>query len=228
MKLRYIFVIIFLAIFLILTYLVSTHTKLDAKAIYSESNDKYDMKNLKENNEKYNIDIYYPNKSFDLLNTDIKAKLQKIVEDFKSKADFEHDNSYTLQVSFDCYEYKNYMSFAFNVFTDVGGAHPNTITFTINYDIKNNKIIDIVELTKIYKYVLKVFSTNSYNSLKDDKSITEYGNEDMLKVGVEEKTDNFKNFVFDKNYIIIFFNQYDVAPYVSGSFVVKIPYSELE
>ena len=64
--------------------------------------------------------------------------------------------------------------------------------------------------------------------MKDNENIKEYSSEEMLKKGTKPNLDNFRNFVFDKNDIVIFFNQYDVAPYVAGSFIVRVPYSKIE
>ena len=80
----------------------------------------------------------------------------------------------------------------------------------------------------MYTNILEIFSKTSYESLKDNDKILQYGNEDMFKRGLEERIENFRNFAFDKNNLILFFNPYDVAPYVAGSFVVKIPYEKLE
>lgn len=228
MKLKILYVIIFLCAFIMLTYFVTNYDELNVKETFSENNSNYTMKNLKEGSDKYHIDIYYPQTNYDVLNIKIKADIQNIVSDFKNLLNEEHDKEYVLEISFDYYEYENYISFAFNVFTQTGGAHPNTRTFTVNYDIRNNKIIDIVELTKMYPNILKVFSKISYESLKDNDKILEYGNEEMFNKGIEEKIENFRNFVFDKNNIILFYNPYDVAPYVAGSFIVKIPYENLE
>lgn len=228
MKLKIIYVIIFLCAFVVLTYFVSNYDELNVKETFSENNSNYTMKNLKEGSDKYHIDIYYPQTIYDVLNIKIKADIQNIVSDFKNLLNEEHDKEYVLEISFDYYEYEGYISFAFNVFRQTGGAHPNTNTFTVNYDIRNNKIIDIVELTKMYPSILKVFSKVSYESLKDNDKILEYGNEEMFNKGIEEKVENFRNFVFDKNNIILFYNPYDIAPYVAGSFVVKIPYDKLE
>lgn len=227
MKLRYILVIIFLCVFLLLTYYISNNSALDAKLTFSENSDQYTIKNLKEDNEKYNIDIYYPQTNYDVLNIKIKGCIQKIVEDFKNIISEESDKTYILEISFDDYEYENYISFAFNVFRQTGGAHPMNTTFTINYDIKNDVIIDITELTKLYENVLDTFYTISYDTLKENEKILKYGNEEMLKNGLEKKIINYQNFVFDKNHIILFFNPYDVAPYVAGEFIVRIPYDQL-
>jgi len=159
MKLKIIYVIIFLCAFVVLTYFVSNYDELNVKETFSENSSNYTMKNLKEGSDKYHIDIYYPQTIYDVLNIKIKADIQNIVSDFKNLLNEEHDKEYVLKISFDYYEYEGYISFAFNVFRQTGGAHPNTNTFTVNYDIRNNKIIDIVELTKMYPNILKVFST---------------------------------------------------------------------
>lgn len=228
MKLRYTFVIIFLCAFLLLTYFINNYNEFSVKETFSENSDNYTMKNIKDDNEKYKIDIYYPQTNYDTLNIKIKADIQNIVSDFKNSLSEDVSFDYLLEISFNYYEYENYISFVFNVFSETGGAHPSTSVFTVTYDIKNDKIIDITELTKIYSNTLEIFSTISYESLKDNEKILQYGDEDMLKKGLEKRIENFRNFAFDKNNLILFFNPYDVAPYVAGSFVVKIPYEKLE
>lgn len=228
MKLRYTFVIIFLCAFLLLTYFINNYNEFSVKETFSENSDNYTMKNIKDDNEKYKIDIYYPQTNYDTLNMKIKSDIQNIVNDFKNSLNNETDWQYVLEISFNYYEYENYISFVFNVFSQTGGAHPNTRVFTVNYDIKNDKIIDITELTKMYTNILEIFSKTSYESLKDNDKILQYGNEDMFKRGLEERIENFRNFVFDKNGIVLFFNPYDIAPYVAGSFVVKVPYDKLD
>ena len=146
MKPRYIFVIIFLLFFIVLTYVVQNYYKYKVESVketISSNNDIYEMKNIKDDDKKYIIDIYYPYTKYEILNIAIKSKMQKIVDDFKEAVDFEHEAKYNLDISFDYYNYDYYISFAFNVNSDTGGAHPSSNIFTINYDLKNNKIIDI-------------------------------------------------------------------------------------
>ena len=50
----------------------------------------------------------------------------------------------------------------------------------------------------------------------------------MLKDGTKPLATSFGNFAFSKNGMIIFFNRYQVAPYVAGTFKVNISYEQLE
>ena len=50
----------------------------------------------------------------------------------------------------------------------------------------------------------------------------------MLLEGTSPKEENFKNFAFSKDGLILFFEQYQVAPYSEGSFRVVIPYDKIK
>jgi len=50
----------------------------------------------------------------------------------------------------------------------------------------------------------------------------------MLESGTRPTLQNFKNFAFGDDGLILFFENYQVAPYFYGSFQVKIPYSKLD
>lgn len=49
----------------------------------------------------------------------------------------------------------------------------------------------------------------------------------MIEDGTKPINNNFKNFAFSEDGLIIFFEQYQVAPYSFGNFEVIIPYSKL-
>ena len=46
----------------------------------------------------------------------------------------------------------------------------------------------------------------------------------MMYEGTKPIKDNFKNFVFTKDGILLLFNYYQVAPYSQGEFQIIVPY----
>ena len=77
-------------------------------------------------------------------------------------------------------------------------------------------------------HILGKLSSITYDLLKNEERIKEYGNDEMLKDGTKPLNASFGNFAFSKNGMIIFFNRYQVAPYVAGTFKVNISYEQLE
>lgn len=49
----------------------------------------------------------------------------------------------------------------------------------------------------------------------------------MLYEGTKPIKENFNNFIFSKNGLIIYFPQYQIAPYSQGEFNVIVPYNLL-
>ena len=180
-------------------------------------------------NEKYrnsNIEVYYPVTKYEVLNKEINSiidgKINKFISDIKD------DVEYSLFINFDMYKYENnHISFLFHVLIDYAGAHPNTYMFTVNYSIKEKSIINIDTLIQKYNNILNLMSKYSYNSLLNNDKIKEINMINMLESGTKPTKENFDNFVFSKNGLIVFFEKYQIAPYAYGEFWITIPYEEL-
>ena len=130
-----------------------------------------------------------------------------------------------LEISFEEYEYKEYRSFKFIIKSNVGISHDIEEVFTVNF--KGDTVIDINYFKQKNKDILDLFYSECYNKLKDDTNIKQYSSEEWLNKGLQKDPDNYKNFIFTENSLIIIFNSYTIAPYVAGIFEVEIPYDNL-
>lgn len=176
---------------------------------------------------KYKILVYYPESEFDVLNKEITKKIDKYIYQFKDSIkdiNVQPNIYYTLDIIYNTYEYKNYISYVFHVDYYTGGAHPNHELFTIIYNKHTNTIIDINSLIKLNPNILNTFSSISRKELLNNKDIVD---SNMMFEGTKPTLNNFSNFAFSKDGLIIFFEYYQVAPYSSGEFQVIIPYDKL-
>ncbi len=215
MKLKYL-IILFLIINLIFCIYI-----INVKAI---SNNEY---KIEEKNNNYKIIAYYPKTDYSKLNNVINDKIYEYIKEFKeniNSSDYPINQYYSLIILYDCYEYDNYISYIFRIEDYTGGAHPNHRIYTVVYDIKNNVIITIDDLINKNQNILNIFSENSREILKSNDKIT---SSTMLYEGTKPKKENFTNFVFSKNGIILFFPQYQVAPYSQGEFNVVLDYKKI-
>lgn len=215
MKLKYL-IILFLIINLIFCIYI-----INVKAI---SNNEY---KIEEKNNNYKIITYYPKTDYPKLNNVINDKIYEYIKKFKenvNSSDYPINQYYSLIILYDCYEYDNYISYIFRIEDYTGGAHPNHRIYTVVYDIKNNVIITIDDLINKNQNILNIFSENSREILKSNDKIT---SSTMLYEGTKPKKENFTNFVFSKNGIILFFPQYQVAPYSQGEFNVVLDYKKI-
>lgn len=196
-------------------------------AQYTSSTNNNENKIELSQKDNYKIKVYYPETKYSKLDNTIDKKIEKIVSEFKSEAAnnqiFPNLIS-DLIITYDKYVYNNYISYVFFIEYFTGGAHPNHEIWTITYDIKNDSIITIDDLIKDNSEFLKKVSDYTRSELLHNPGITDI---QMLIDGTRPDKDNFSNFAFTNDGYLVFFPHYQVAPYSSGSFVVKIPYSEI-
>lgn len=179
-------------------------------------------------NEKYknsNIEVYYPVTKYEILDKEVKNIIDVKIAKFKENV--KDDIEYSLLINFDMNKYSNYISFVFHVLEDYAGAHPNLYIFTVNYDIKNNCIINIDTLSSKNNDILNLMSKYTYTNLSNNVKIKEINMPYMLKNGTKPIKTNFEDFIFTKDGLIVLFEKYKVAPYAYGEFEVTIPYAEL-
>lgn len=173
----------------------------------------------------YEINIDYEKSEYKLLDQEINKKINIYIKSFKDTLDDINTITYTLHITHEKFTYKNYISYVFHIESYTGGAHPNHEIFTVNYDKYNNTIIDIDTLVNKYPNILNTFSKISRNKLLYNKNIVDTN---MMLEGTKPTKENFSNFAFSKDGIILFFEYYQVAPYSSGEFKVILPYSCLK
>lgn len=111
-----------------------------------------------------------------------------------------------------------------------GGAHPITLQSSVNLDTKNRKCLkleDIIEksaVDKMHQLVLSVLKEDFCNLgggiLYDDyldtiQNSMIYGNLTQY-------------WYLNHDGLVIYYNQYEIAPYAAGIIKIEIPYSDLE
>ncbi len=182
-------------------------------------------------NNEVKVRITYPKTGYTLLNQNLIEQLNMVVQEFISyqKILAKQNICYTLHIKDEQYSYKDYISYVFYISIDTGGAHPNNIILTINYDRRNNEIITIDSMTKNNDHLLNDLCIESRKQLKSNKNIAQDQTSiNMMLEGTKPEKNNFKNFIFGKDGLIVYFQQYQIAPYASGVFQTVIPYTILD
>ena len=222
---NYILALFLFLVLIVSTFFISADTNIvNIKEVSSKSICKVSEKNEEE--EKYIINSYIPSTGINELDKKIEEIYNQITEEFKKEAIsldlLEDGKKFYLNINFNNYEYDNYISFLISYSCDFGGAHPDTDIFTINYNKQNNSFINIDTLISKNKNILDIFSKYSYESLKNKNAILK--EKMIIKEGISANKENFENFVFSKDGIILFFSNYNVASYYLGNFEVVIGY----
>lgn len=177
------------------------------------------------------IRIYYPKTDYELLNKKIKEEILTRKENFEKSLEdskVQPNQYYTFFINYDSYETNSILSYVFYVEEYTGGAHPSTIIFTISFDIKNESFLTIDTLIQKDSNLLNTLSEKVRKQLSANEPFS--SNKDIYQMmieGTKPKKDNFKNLAFSKEGLIIFFEQYQIAPYSEGMFQITIPYGEI-
>lgn len=220
MKIKTIFTLLLIINIIFFTHIININADKS-----KTNNNEYKISEIRKN---YKIQIYYPITEYKKLNNTITKQITSYLKEFKNNIKLSNipiNQYYHLIILYEKYEYKNYISFVFRIEDFTGGAHPNHRIYTIVYDTKENKIINIDDLINKNKNTLEILSEFSRNELKGNKKITDFS---MLYEGTKKEKENFTNFVFSKEGLIIFFPQYQVAPYSQGEFNIIIPYKNFK
>jgi len=107
-----------------------------------------------------------------------------------------------------------------------GGAHPNKLLNSFNFDSYSQKFVKITDITgmslkeisALARKQLKAKLITGKNLTNDEKLWLEQ----MIDDGTEPQERNFSTFLCKKNEVIIYFEPYSVAPYVYGTQTVSI------
>lgn len=193
----------------------------------------YVIQNISENEDAYEINIYYPYTTDDELNSYINTKLDLYIKDIKyqaSRYDAEvSEGKYKLNISFNVTKgNNNYISFIFYVNQDIKYLHPNEYIFVINYDKSSKKILMQDEIESMYPNLYYNLSEYTYKELLKNENIKNMGMLDMLEAGTHANKYNFMDIGFKDNSLLVLFEKYQVAPYVLGPFEVEVPLEYLK
>ena len=142
------------------------------------------------------------------------------VENYK----YNKENNYPIMVYevYVTYEITYNMYNIVSLYTDKyifsGGAHGNTIRIAQNWDLYQNCMLELANLFRNNPYFILDILREIIRQISENKEIY-FENACCLVI----ETFNPKNFYLTPNGIVVYFGQYDIAPYSSGirEFYVK-------
>jgi hypothetical protein len=115
------------------------------------------------------------------------------------------------------------IQFNVNGYAD-GAAHPYHYAIPFNYDLQNAKQLTLDDIFLPNSNYLQTLSDYS----KTELTSRNIGFEDGFQQGAEPTAENYKNWnISNEGFLVITFNEYQVAAYAAGPQVVTIPLSSL-
>lgn len=153
-----------------------------------------------------------------------KAMLSQTAEDIKWAK--ERGMSNTCEISYGItYADDEIVSIVFQEYQFTGGAHGNTASSTITFDLKTGREVKLADLFKPRSNYLQVLSDFCVKKLKEDMS--EMTDADWIETGAGAKAENYRSWNLTKIGLVVNFDAYQVAAYAAGPQEVLVPYTEL-
>lgn len=182
------------------------------------------------------IDVSYPfldhkNNVIEFaFNNAIKKNILDSVDDFKDFAEtepeFEIYDEFYYYYDFDyeiMHETDSIISILMTGSQYTGGAHPNSMYYSILYDTYGGSVLEINDIfNKNSDYLNKLSNIVIDELVKRDISDAEW-----IEDGAGPKKDNYEVFYVRNGALYLIFPPYQVASYVAGAQTVRIPLSEL-
>ncbi|MBU1292677.1 DUF3298 domain-containing protein [Patescibacteria group bacterium] len=117
------------------------------------------------------------------------------------------------------------VSYAYTLYTDTFGAHPNSFYRTFVFDAETGAELSLASLFKPRTDYLKRISEIARFELQ--KKLGEDADVSYMQQGTAPETANFQTFVVEGNTLVFLFPPYQVGPYALGPQSVSIPLAQL-
>lgn len=169
----------------------------------------------------------------------ISGYLNQVKSDFLTTAfefagDFIPTASYpwTLEITYTEEEFSDsVVSVLFYLWTFTGGAHGSHLTTTFTFDLATDTQLTLpdlfVEGTDVYGVLAPLAQADLIQQMQDMTGEAEY-DAAWVEEGTAPTPENYQAFALTPDSLILVFQEYQVAPYVFGSFQVEIPLSDLQ
>lgn len=170
-----------------------------------------------------NFNLYNYNKAVELKKKAEGELFKDSIEIYK----FDKENGYPVRMfevysTFNItYNEKDCVSLYIDDYFYTGGAHGNTIRSSQTWNIKDGRNVNLKEFYPYNsEYILDILREIIRQIRENIKNGNNIYFDDYCSLVLE--TFNTQNFYLEENYIVIYFQQYDIAPYSSGIITFKI------
>ncbi len=178
------------------------------------------------------IGAHYPvfgKKNIDKISKD---RVNKYIDDFKSKSaeisNNDKDYKYELSVDYETYNAPaDIVSVSYNILENsIYMAHPDEKMVTRIYDLSGDKEIKLDDI--LDGEYLKFLSDKSEKYFKDNEEYKDSIDTEQFKEGIAPRAENYSNFIFKEDKLVIIFEKYTLFSGSMGSTSVEISYLDLK
>jgi len=176
------------------------------------------------------LKVNYPIIGQAAIDKDIKSYITKTISDFGPGEKLNAGKN-GLYIDYQLSKYKSdYLSVRFYIYTFTGGAHGAQNVVFKNYNLKTGKIISYADIFNDSYNYLEAFWRNAEPQIIFALKKDGWGNDEQAKSWIREgcrpNADNYANFYLTDAGLVIYFGQYQVAPYAAGTFETPIKWNK--
>jgi uncharacterized protein YecT (DUF1311 family) len=180
----------------------------------------------------YEVSVEYPRTGNAALDADIAAWAKAQADDFVKLSTEDRqpeENPYALDVTYEVPRNDaDWFAVVFTIYTDTGGAHPNTDFATMNYAMPDGWRIYLPEIFGGRKALEKISALAIADLTKRLTGPDGMSDADTIHGGAGPAWDNFQDFVLEPKVLHIDFPPYQVAAYAAGPQESDIPLASLK
>lgn len=176
------------------------------------------------------LNVEYPQFGIEAIDKNIRDFIGVTIKEFGPGVKSEHWSE-ALYINYKVSQYKDKtVSVRFYIYSFTGGAHGSETPNFRTYDLKTGKRLYYSDVFKSdYQYLTalwrnaepQVIAAYKAKGLTMDKYEM-----DWIREGARPNADNYRNFYLDNRGVVIYFGQYQAAPYAYGTLEVPIKYSK--
>jgi hypothetical protein len=170
------------------------------------------------------VEFHYPRLGTADVDADIEEWANRVVADFMadngeaaSGNNFQMISSYRIVRASDVV-----LTVVWDIWYYTGGAHGQLDIVACVYDLRSGRLLDVSDLFADEQKALNLMSAFSYRRLSETLP-----SEDMIRSGTSPDLANFATLAPTPEGVRIFFQPYQVAPWVSGPQEVDMPLEDL-
>lgn len=196
------------------------------------------VKTIEMSTEQYHVNVTYPEyflseRPLSVFNTAISGKVTAYVGDFTDAAvQFtpQYERKSELRGEHSTYTaIKRFITVKVDLYPYLGGAHPDHDIFTVSFDTAAYVMIALSDLFVDGSNYLNRLSTLSEKALFEKYPELGFAfNDPTYRRGFAPEEENFSRWALTDSGFIIFFYEYQVAPYAAGALDIEIPYASVE
>lgn len=150
---------------------------------------------------------------------DFAFEIQEIA--VKDKESFQEEawsfHPYQININYDIHSYNDIVSLTFDYYQYTGGAHGLSYRYSYNIDSKTGELLKLNDFLKRTKLTLEDINNKTKEILKSQPN-DYYFDLDLIKISEDQ------NYYLEDSAIVIYFQQYEIAPYAFGFPEIKIRY----